>query len=99
MAKQAYVLLEGASAGTTGSSFTVPKSGWYVLRVFGTFGGTTFTLETNGDTGSNSAWITVADATQTSAWAGRVYLERAAEVRGKATGGTGVSLNATLNPE
>lgn len=93
-----YNLLTGAAENVTGDAFTVPVTGTYILRYFGTFAGTTISLETRGDDGTNTEWITVPESSKVLAWAGRIYLEKNAFIRAVTSGGSGVSVSVTMNP-
>jgi hypothetical protein len=95
---QSLVLLSGAAENVDGDSFRVGNTGWFVARMYGTFNGTTVNIETQGDDGSSTEWIEIPDTSQTSAWAGRVFLEKSARVRATTTGGSSTSVTVTLNP-
>jgi len=95
---QSLVLLAAAAENTTGDAFRVKNTGWFVVRMYGTFNGSTVNLETQGDDGSNTEWIEIPDTPQSSAWAGRVYLEKSARVRATTIGGSSTSVTVTLNP-
>lgn len=88
-------LLNAASA--TGAAQKIQVSGQYCLAVAGTFGGATVGLQMLGP--DNSTWINVEDGAGvlgiTSARATMVYIPDG-EYRATITGGTGVSISATL---
>lgn len=90
-------LLTGAGADATGDTHSVPEDGWYTVYMFGTFDGTSVSVEVQGDNGTTQAWIPVPDTTQTSAWVGRVFLDSRTSVRAVTSGGTSPSVNVTLN--
>lgn len=89
-------LLSGSSA--TGSSQVSALSGRYCFAVAGTFGGATVGLQMLGPDGAT--WINIEDdsgALAISSERAVAVLLPAGSFRASVTGGTGVSLYATLN--